>query len=288
MCVCVCVREREREVCVYKLTSFSSSVREEGRKACVSTFAKNYLFFSERAEGCVRVCVWKRRLSVCVCVRVRVQCWCMCSVCVCVREREREREREVQTHLIFTSLQVGLVQKTSESRKGRKPPFQRREKGAKQPRRDESNTPSGAGGDMSNAPNAAGGEGDESNSPATAGEEETRDDNGKELGHPANEPGAMETKKEPGDAVKDAGNTETTSKQSATDANNDADVVAMETENKMAADVADESRETRGDAAREAVTRSVFLCKSAAPKLVIPGHTGYLTFATLFPEFTSS
>ena len=30
----------------------------------------------------------------------------------------------------------------------------------------------------------------------------------------------------------------------------------------------------------------VYTCKSAAPKLVIPGHTGYLTFATLFPEFT--
>ena len=33
--------------------------------------------------------------------------------------------------------------------------------------------------------------------------------------------------------------------------------------------------------------RYVYVCKSAAPKLVIPGHTGYLTFATLFPEFTT-
>ena len=30
----------------------------------------------------------------------------------------------------------------------------------------------------------------------------------------------------------------------------------------------------------------IYTCKSAAPKLVVPGHTGYLTFATLFPEFT--
>ena len=33
--------------------------------------------------------------------------------------------------------------------------------------------------------------------------------------------------------------------------------------------------------------KCVYTCKSAAPKLVIPGHTGYLTFATLFPEFTT-
>ena len=32
--------------------------------------------------------------------------------------------------------------------------------------------------------------------------------------------------------------------------------------------------------------KCIYTCKSAAPKLVIPGHTGYLTFATLFPEFT--
>ena len=33
--------------------------------------------------------------------------------------------------------------------------------------------------------------------------------------------------------------------------------------------------------------KCVYTCKSAAPKLVIPGHTGYLMFATLFPEFTT-
>lgn len=42
-----------------------------------------------------------------------------------------------------------------------------------------------------------------------------------------------------------------------------------------------------GDASKDNgnFQKSVYTCKSAAPKLVIPGHTGYLTFATLFPEF---
>ena len=46
---------------------------------------------------------------------------------------------------------------------------------------------------------------------------------------------------------------------------------------------------TEGACAKDESARlkSVYLCKSGAPKLVIPGHTGYLTFATLFPEFTT-
>ncbi len=31
--------------------------------------------------------------------------------------------------------------------------------------------------------------------------------------------------------------------------------------------------------------KTMYTCKSAAPKLIIPGHTGYLTFATLYPSF---
>ncbi len=36
---------------------------------------------------------------------------------------------------------------------------------------------------------------------------------------------------------------------------------------------------------KEKCQKTMYTCKSAAPKLIIPGHTGYLTFATLYPAF---
>ena len=48
-------------------------------------------------------------------------------------------------------------------------------------------------------------------------------------------------------------------------------------------DNADSKADSKGNRSNQ---KYIYTCKSAAPKLVVPGHTGYLTFATLFPEFT--
>ena len=48
-------------------------------------------------------------------------------------------------------------------------------------------------------------------------------------------------------------------------------------------DNADSKVDSKGNTSNQ---KYIYTCKSAAPKLVVPGHTGYLTFATLFPEFT--
>ena len=48
-------------------------------------------------------------------------------------------------------------------------------------------------------------------------------------------------------------------------------------------DNADSKVDSKGNMSNQ---KYIYTCKSAAPKLVVPGHTGYLTFATLFPEFT--